>query len=211
MTIQRKTPVVIFDFGGVFVDWSPYYLYRKVMKNDSEIQSFLEEIDFHNWNNQFDKGYPFEKGIEEKCAEFPQYAELIRRFNSHWMDAMGQIFSGTVEIARQFKDAGYTLYGLSNWSTTKFNLVKDRCVFLQYLDDFILSGQVNQIKPAPDIFHTLLNRFNLQAADCLFIDDSAANIQTANQLGFQTIRFESPEQLASALSGNGIKLHSLVE
>ena len=136
MINPNKYPVILFDFGAVLVDWSPYYLYRKVMANDEEIKAFLDEIDFKNWNPQFDQGYPFELGVEEKCAQFPHHAEMIRRFNSHWLDSMGEVMLETVEIARRLKEAGYTLYGLSNWSTSKFNLVKERMIFLQYLDGY---------------------------------------------------------------------------
>ena len=204
MNNPSKTPVIVFDFGAVLVDWSQYYLYRKVMANDEEIKAFLEEIDFKHWNLNFDKGYPFDKGVEEKAAEFPHHAELIRRFESHWLDAMGGVMMDTVEVARRLKEAGYTLYGLSNWSESKFNLVKDRLVFLDYLDDYVLSGKVKQVKPEPFIFNTLLNLINRKADECLFIDDSAANIQAADELGFQTILFKSAEQLAEELTHRGL-------
>ncbi len=204
MTSQTKLPIIIFDFGAVLVDWSPYYLYNKVMSSDEEIRLFLEEIDFKNWNPKFDKGYSFEIGVEEKVAEFPQHEAMIRLFNSHWMDAMGEVMMDTVEIARRLKEAGFTLFGLSNWSETKFDLVKDRMVFLDYLDDYVLSGTVKQVKPEPEIFHTLLNKIQRQAEECLFIDDSAANIHTAQTLGFQTIQFTSAQQLADELTQRGI-------
>lgn len=205
MKTTQKTPVIIFDFGGVLIDWSPYFLYRKVMKDDQEIKAFLEEIDFKNWNPKFDLGYPFEKGVEEKCTEFPQHAEMIQRFNSHWMDAMGDVVADTAEVARRLKEAGYTLYGLSNWAETTFNRVKDRFYFLDYLEDYILSGRVKQVKPEPEIYHTLLRLIDRPAGDCLFIDDSLENIKTADSLGFQTILYESAEQLTQTLSDMGIK------
>lgn len=204
MTNANKTPVIVFDFGAVLVDWSQYYLYRKVMANDEEIKAFLDEIDFKSWNLNFDKGYSFEKGVEEKCAEFPHHAELIKRFNTHWADAMGEIMTDTVEIARRLKESGYTLYGLSNWSETKFNSVKDGFYFLDYLDGYVLSGKVKQIKPEPYIFHILLNEINRKAEECLFIDDSAANIQAADALGFQTVHFKSADQLADELTRQGL-------
>jgi len=204
MTQPTKSPIIVFDFGAVLVDWNQYYLYRKVMANDEEIKAFLDEIDFKNWNLQFDKGYSFEKGVEEKCAEFPHHAEWIKRFNTHWLDAMGEVMLDTVEIARRLKAAGYTLFGLSNWSETKFNLVKDRLVFLEYLDDYVLSGKEKQIKPEPYIFQILLDRIGHQAEECLFIDDSAANIQAADELGFQTIHFKTAQQLADELTQRGL-------
>ncbi|MDO9121102.1 MAG: HAD family phosphatase [Anaerolineaceae bacterium] len=204
MTQPTKSPVIVFDFGAVLVDWNQYYLYRKVMANDEEIKAFLDEIDFKNWNLQFDKGYSFEKGVEEKSAEFPQHAEMIKRFNTHWLDAMGEVMMDTVEIARRLKAAGYTLFGLSNWNDTKFNLVKDRMVFLDYLDDYVLSGKEKQVKPEPYIFQILLDRIGHKAEECLFIDDSADNIQAAEALGFQTIHFHSAQQLAEDLTQRGL-------
>ena len=200
-----KSPVIIFDFGGVLVDWSPYYLYRQVMDNDEEIKAFLDEIDFVYWNTQFDKGYPFSKGIEEKCARFPHREELIRLFNSRWLDAMGEVMTATVDVVRGLKQAGYSLYGLSNWSFEKFNLVKDRCEFLDYLDDYLLSGQVKLIKPESEIFHLLLNKIGQPAANCLFVDDNLENIKAAQSLGFQTIRFQSAGQLVQDLKSAGIR------
>lgn len=205
MKTTQKTPVIIFDFGGVLIDWSPYYLYRKVMKDDQEIKAFLEEIDFKNWNPKFDRGYPFEKGVQEKCAEFPQHAELIRRFNSHWMDAMGDVVAETSEVARRLKEAGYPLYGLSNWADTTFNRVKDRFYFLDYLEDYILSGRVKQVKPEPEIYHTLLNLIGRPAGECLFIDDSLENIKTAQALGFQTIHYQSAAKLERDLKEMGLR------
>lgn len=204
MTQPTKSPVIVFDFGAVLVDWNQYYLYRKVMANDEEIKAFLDEIDFKNWNLQFDKGYPFEKGVEEKCAEFPQYAELIKRFNTHWLDAMGEVMMESVEIARRLKESGYSLFGLSNWSETKFNLVKERLLFLDYLDDYVLSGREKQVKPEPFIFQILLDRIGQKAEDCLFIDDSLPNIETAKSIGFQTIHFKSAQQLENELTLRGI-------
>jgi 2-haloacid dehalogenase len=202
-SMADKTTIV-FDFGGVLIDWNPYYLYRKVLKNDEEIKAFLDEIDFKHWNPKFDRGYSFEKGVEEKCVEFPHREDLIRRFNSHWLDAMGDLLTGTVEIVRGLKAAGYQVYGLSNWSVEKYNLVKDRFEFLSWLDGYLLSGQVQQVKPEPEIFHTFLSRFNLEAANCLFVDDVAENIQTAQRIGFQTIQFQTSAQLADELISRGI-------
>jgi 2-haloacid dehalogenase len=206
MTQNNKLPVIVFDFGGVLIDWNPYYLYRKVFKSDAEIKAFLEEIDFLNWNHQFDKGYPFEKGVEEKCAQFPHRAELIRRFNSHWMDAKGEILADTCEVVHKLKSNGYTLYGLSNWSVTKFELVKEGFYFLNWLDGYMLSGQVQHAKPEAAFFDAFLEKFSLSAGDCLFVDDVEKNIRAAENIGFQTIQFQSAEQLTRELICKGIKV-----
>lgn len=204
MTQNTKLPLLVFDFGGVLVDWNPYSLYRKVIKSDEEIKAFLEEIQFSKWNAELDKGYPFEQGIEDKCAEFPEHAELIRRFGTHWMDALGEVMVGTVEIMLKLKKSGYSLYGLSNWSVEKFNLVKDHFPFLPLLEDYLISGEVHLAKPDPEIFHRFLKKINHSASECLFIDDHLPNIETAQTLGFQTIQFKSPEDLEDQLTHLGI-------
>ena len=204
MTTTNKKPAIIFDFGGVLADWNPYYLYRKVMKSDEEIHLFLEEINFKYWNLRFDGGYPFAEGIEEMCAEHPQRAELIRRFHTHWVDSLGELLNDTVEMVRRLKNAGYALYGLSNWSTETFNQIKDRFVFLDYLEDYVLSGQVKIVKPSPEIFNILLERIGRPAAECLFIDDSPVNIKAAQDLGLQTILFQSCEQMTQELNQMGV-------
>ena len=199
MTTTTNKPVLIFDFGGVLADWNPYYLYRKVIKDDAQIKAFLEEINFKYWNLRFDGGYPFAEGIEEMCTEHPQRTELIRRFHTHWVDSLGELLTDTVEVVRRLHDAGYSLYGLSNWSTETFNQIKDRFVFLDYLEDYVLSGQVKIVKPSPEIFNILLERIGRPAAECLFIDDSPVNIKAAQDLGLQTILFQSADQLGAEL------------
>lgn len=208
MEENKQSLAVIFDFGGVLIDWSPYNLYRKILKNDEEIKIFLEEIDFKNWNPQFDKGYSFALGIEEKCALFPHRAELIHIFNDRWIEALGEPLTESIAILRQIKSAGYPVYGLSNWSIEKFNLVKDQFEFLDLLDDFVISGEAKQIKPEPDIFHTLLKRINRSAGECIFIDDVMENIATARLLGFKTIHFQTPARLMSELQQAGIFLEN---
>ena len=206
MTTTQKTPAIIFDFGGVLVDWSAYYLYRKIMSNDAEIKAFLEEIDFSRWNAQFDGGYSFEQGVKEKCAEFPQYADLIQIFNDRWMETMGEVKMETVEIVRRLKENGYRLFGLSNWNEGTFDRVKNNFVFLDYLEDVVLSGKEKTVKPDAKIFNILLQRNNLQAKDCLFIDDHLPNIDAARALGFQAVQFVSASQLEKYLVNIGIAL-----
>lgn len=199
MENKNGKTAVVFDFGGVLIDWNPYYLYRKYFKDDAEIKAFLEEIGFKEWNENFDRGYPFAKGVEELSAKFPQHAELIEAFNTRWLEALGKPMTGTIEVFKKLKESGLHVYGLSNWSVEKFNAAKDRFEFINWFDDFLLSGQVNMIKPAPQIFHIFLERMGLKAGECVFIDDSLPNINTALSLGFKAIHFKSAQQLTEEL------------
>jgi 2-haloacid dehalogenase len=142
---------------------------------------------------------PLEEWGREYSQKFPQYSSLIESFAARWVETNGEVISETLVILRELKSKGYPVYGLSNWSAETFPLVKDRFVFLEELDDFLLSGMVGQIKPGEEIFRSFLKRAGRSADECIFIDDNAANIETANRLGFTGILFKSPQQLREEL------------
>jgi 2-haloacid dehalogenase len=196
-----KSPItaIIFDFGNVFVKWDAHALYRRFFPDPQAVDSFLNEIHFAEWNAHQDAGRPFKEGIQELSAQFPQYADLIQAYDTYWEDSITEVYHGTAEIAQKLKQAGWPLYMLSNFSAEKFPLMLKRYNFLQLFDDIIISGEHKLIKPDPAIFHLTLNRIQRQAGECLFIDDSLPNIETARNLGFQTIHFQSPEQLSQEL------------
>jgi 2-haloacid dehalogenase len=199
---QHKT-CIIFDFGGVLFDWSPYNLYDRFFENREEVDRFLKEIDFAGWNVQQDKGYPFEQAVAEKVAEFPHYEKQIRAYNDEWMVMFGGAITETVDVLASIKKAGYPLYALSNWSVVKFDEIRIEHEFLTWFDDIVLSGEVKIAKPDEGIYQALLDRTGRPAEECLFIDDSAVNIAAARELGFQTILYKSPQQLKSELQRQG--------
>jgi 2-haloacid dehalogenase len=194
---------MVFDFGGVVFDWSAYYLFDRYFDNREAVERFLREIDFSSWNVQQDKGYPFEKAVAEKTAEFPHYEKPIRAYNEEWMATFGGPIDGTVKILSLLKKAGYPLYALSNWSVEKFDQVRVGQEFLKWFDGIVLSGEEKIAKPEARIYEILLERANRPAGECLFIDDAAVNIAAARELGFQTILYRSPEQLKSELQWLG--------
>ena len=197
---------IVFDFGDVLVEWKFHNLYRKVFKDDAEIELFLEKTGLREMNRRLDAGYPFEKGIAELCALHPEYARELEMFNTRWMEARGGVNDEVVALIRTLKENGYRVYGLSNWSREKFNLVKDDLPFLPLLEDYLLSGDAGVAKPDARIYRMLLERIGRKAGDCLFIDDSAENINAAQELGFKTIQFQSAEQLRLALHQSGVEL-----
>jgi 2-haloacid dehalogenase len=163
------------------------------------MEQFLQEVNFMEWNAQQDKGRTFKEGIAELSLEFPQYSDLIQAYHDNWRDSIGDSLDGTVEIMKRLKQAGYSLYGLSNWSIETFPLVRDKFLFFGLLDDIILSGEVGRIKPDPEIYEIALDRIGRPASECLFIDDALANIEQAQKMGFAAILFQSPEQLEAEL------------
>jgi len=202
---DKATPVIVFDFGGVLMDWNPFYLYGKMLDNDREaMDRFLKDINFSVWNVEQDRGRSFAEGTAQLIAQFPEYEDLIRAYDERYMEMVAGSFQPVVDILQALKEAGYPLYGLSNWSAEKFSIVRNEYPFFAWFDGIVLSGEVNLVKPDKEIYELLLERAGRPASECLFIDDYAPNIQAASDLGFQTIKFESAEQLKSELSTRGI-------
>ena len=195
---------IIFDFGGVLLEWDPHALYRNFIEQPHQIDQFLAEVGFATWNAEQDRGRPFAEGVAELSRQFPHRAQLIRAYHDHWEDSIVGPIPGSVAILRKLKRAGYPLYGLSNWSAETFPRVRNKYAFFDLLDDIILSGDVKMIKPDPAIFNLLLTRIGYAAHNCLLIDDSQANVVTAKSLGFNTIHFKSPPQLESELQQLGL-------
>jgi 2-haloacid dehalogenase len=195
---------IIFDFGGVLLEWDPHALYRNFIEQPQQIDQFLAEVGFATWNAEQDRGRPFAEGVAELSRQFPHRAQLIRAYHDHWEDSIVGPIPGSVAILRKLKRAGYPLYGLSNWSAETFPRVRNKYAFFDLLDDIILSGDVKMIKPDPAIFNLLLTRIGYAAHNCLLIDDSQANVVTAKSLGFNTVHFKSPPQLESELQQLGL-------
>ncbi|SRR6266540_2097812 len=191
---------IIFDFGNVLLEWNPRYVYQRFFPNDPEaMERFFKEVNFADWNLQQDKGRPFAEGVAILSEKFPHYTQLIQAYHENWTDSIGAVYDGTIEILKQLKQAGYSLYGLSNWSAETFPFAREKYDFFDLFDDFVLSGEVGHVKPDPEIFHIMLEKIGKPAEECLFIDDALPNVDQAQKMGFATIHFQSPEQLAAAL------------
>ncbi|MCC7165791.1 MAG: HAD family phosphatase [Anaerolineae bacterium] len=199
MSANIPVRAIVFDFGGVLIDWNPWYLYRDYFKDEAAMHAFLNEIEFADWNHEQDRGRPFAEAVVIHSEKYPQHADLIRVYDERWADSIGGAIGATVEILRALKRRGYPLFGLSNWSAEKFVLVRERFPFFDLFDTIVLSGQVKLAKPDPRIFELLLEQTGCRAEECLFIDDAEKNIKAAQALGFQIIHFDSPEQLADEL------------
>jgi 2-haloacid dehalogenase len=201
----RPSLALVFDFGGVLFDWNPRYLFRPLFGDDPDtVEGFLTEIGFNEWNLQQDQGRTFAEAVAELSRRFPHYADYIKAFDERWEETIRGPIQPTVETLRALKQAGYPLYGLSNWSAETFRRIRHQYAFLDWFDAIVISGEVRLVKPDPGIFRLLLDRIGRGAEECLLIDDSEANIAAADQLGFMTIRFVTPEQLDETLHRLGI-------
>lgn len=196
---------IIFDFGGVLLDWNPRYLYRQFFPdNPQAMERFLAEIDFTGWNSHQDAGRPYSEAIADLCARFPHYCDLIRAYDERYLETISGPIWPSVEILKELRQAGYPLYALSNFPQEKYRLVRSQYDFLGWFADILISGEVKMAKPGEDIFRLLLERIGAPARQCLLIDDSPGNLETAARLGFQTILFRSAEALRADLTELGI-------
>ncbi len=190
---------IIFDFGGVLLQWDPHKLYRRYFNQPQQIDQFLKEIDFPAWNIEQDRGRPFVEGMAMLSSQFPQYDHLIHAYYDHFEDSIVGPIHGTIEILRELKRAGYPLYALSNWSAETYPRVRPQYEFFDLFNKIILSGDVKLVKPDPAIFTLTLREIHHTARECLLLDDAEANILAAKKLGFNAIHFKSPEQLRMGL------------
>ncbi|HTI87275.1 MAG TPA: HAD family phosphatase [Alphaproteobacteria bacterium] len=201
----RRIRAIVFDFGGVLIDWNPRYLYRKLFPGDEPgMERFLAEIGFAEWNRQQDAGRALALAVAELGKQFPAYAHLIRAYHERWEESIAGPLQDTADLLLPLKQAGFELHGLSNWSSETFAAVRPKYSFFQLFDTILLSGDVRVVKPDPRIFQLLLERIGRSAGECLFIDDLEQNISAARALGFETILFESAERLRKALQQRGL-------
>jgi 2-haloacid dehalogenase len=204
MTANRIN-ALIFDFGGVLINWDPRKVFEKYFSNDAQaIDDFLAEIGFSAWNLEQDRGHPFSQAVAELSAQFPQYAHLIRAYDEEWEQSITGIIPGTIAMLPKLKAAGYRIYGLTNWNVEKYNIIRHRYTFFDLFDYILVSGAVKLAKPDPAIFELMLNRINRTPQECLLVDDSPKNVEAARQMGFSAIHFTSPAQLELELKQSGI-------
>ena len=182
-TIDPHIKNIVFDFGGVLVDWNPRYLYHKYFSTEEEMEYFLAHICTGEWNMQQDAGRPFAEGVALLQAEHPEYAEAIALYDTRWSEMIGGAIQENVDWLRELKAQGYHIYGLTNWSAEKFPGVRAQYDFFGLMDGIVVSGEEHLVKPDIRIYQTLLDRYHLRADECLFIDDSLANIEGAKQAG----------------------------
>ena len=190
---------IVFDFGGVLVDWNPHHLYDKYFGSVEKAEWFLNNICLYSWNIQMDGGKPFAEGVAELQTEYPEWSEAIAIYHTRWIEMMGGEIEGMADIVRRLKEAGYGVYGLTNWSSETFPLVKDKYAIFKQLDGMVVSGEEHLLKPDAAIYKCLLERYNLQAEESLFVDDNADNVTGARNVGMKAVRFTSVAELEREL------------
>ena len=196
---------VVFDLGGVLIDWNPRHLYRRLFGEDfNGMERFLAEVCNSAWNERLDAGRSWDEAIAEATALHPEHADLIRAYHERWEEMLGGPLSDSVTILDELRGTGVRLYALTNWSQSTFHHALARYPFLQWFEDIVVSGREGVIKPNPAIFRLLLSRSGIEASRSVFIDDSLKNVEAASVLGFRTIHFCNAVQLRRDLASLGL-------
>ncbi len=196
--------IVVFDLGGVLIDWNPRYLYRKLFDGDeAAMERFLGEVCTSDWNLQQDAGRPFAEACALLGERHPEHKNLIKAYHTRWFEMLAGPIEGTVEILRDLKARGTPLYALTNWSAETFPYALEQYDFLHWFRGIVVSGAEKLVKPDPRIYRLLLERYGIDPADAVYIDDNPGNAAVATDLGLHGIHFTTPDALRAELARIG--------
>ena len=202
---ERIRSVVIFDLGGVLIDWDPRHLYRKLFAGDeAAMEHFLANVCTHEWNRGQDAGRSFAEGARLLKLEHPEKAELIDAYGARFDEMMAGPVTGAVEILAELRERGTPLYGLTNFSAETYPCALARFEFLGWFRGILVSGEVKAIKPDPRIYELLLERFAIDPHQTVYIDDVAVNAAAARSFGIHAIHFTTPAALREELVRLGL-------
>jgi 2-haloacid dehalogenase len=196
---------IVFDLGGVLIDWNPEYLYSRIFPNEEERKWFLSTICTLDWNEQQDAGRTLQEGTEHLVKKFPEHETSIRAYYGRWKEMLGGPIHETVEIFRQLKfNTGIKLYALTNWSAETFPVALELYDFLHWFDGRLVSGEEKVRKPFKEIYQLLIDRFGIDPKKAIYVDDNIRNVLPARELGFTGIHFRTPALFREELKGLGV-------
>ena len=196
---------VVFDFGGVLLDWNPRYFYKSIFNDDQKMEYFLQNIATSTWNAQMDKGRSFEECMKELAEQYPEYKDPIMLYRKGWETMLkGPIESGMRVLDAVMNAQKFKVYGLTNWSAETFPGTFNKYKFLQKFEGIVVSGEEQMIKPEKGIYLTLIERYNLVPEETFFMDDNIQNVETALIRGINAVQFtgtdKNLEQIAKILN-----------
>jgi HAD superfamily hydrolase (TIGR01509 family) len=210
LALNTKMPVVkgvVFDLGGVVIDWNPMHLYRKVFPGDeAKARHFLENVCTGAWNEQQDAGRDLREATAERLALFPSWEREIRAYYGRWIEMIGGPVPGTAELMADIKAAGLRLFALSNWHSETFAQVRHRFKELDMFEHIVLSGEYGCIKPHPSLYQIALNCYGVPPENLVFVDDSPRNVDGAAQAGLAALVFTDAGKLRTELIALGVPI-----
>lgn len=205
---MKNIDTIIFDLGGVLIDWNPEYVFLNAFNGDQEkTEWFLQNICTMSWNENQDAGYPIKQATEDLIKKFPEYEKYIKMYYGQWEHMLGGEITESVKILESLvKSNNYKVVALTNWSNETFPIAKKHFEFLNWFEGIVVSGDEKTRKPYKDIYEITLNRFNINPENAIFIDDNLRNIDAANTLRINGIHFKNSELLIKQLKTYNIKI-----
>jgi 2-haloacid dehalogenase len=195
---------VVFDLGGVLIDWNPRYLYRQLFDDEAAMERFLAEVCTGAWNEQQDAGRPWHEAVAVLSAQFPEHAPLIAAFRDRWEEMLAGPIQGSVALLAELKQRGVRLYALTNWSHETFPRALELYDFLHVFEGIVVSGEERLIKPDPRIYHCLFERYGIDPSRAIYIDDARRNVDAAAALGMHAWWFQGADGLRKWLASRGL-------
>lgn len=198
---------IIFDLGGVLIDWNPDYVFNTIFSKEEEKKWFYANICTPDWNEEQDAGRTLKEGTALLVKQFPAHEKNIRAYYDRWEEMLGGPIQGTVDIFRQLKkEPSLKFYALTNWSRETFPVALKRYDFLHWFDGRLVSGEEKKRKPFPEFYKKLVDKFGIAPHHAVYIDDNARNLPPAEAIGMKTIHFKDPEQFKLELNDIGIMI-----
>ncbi len=202
---EIKIDTVIFDLGGVLIDWNPNYVFDQIFDSEERKRYFFENICTSDWNEQQDAGRSLQEGTELLVAQHPEWEHEIRAYYGRWREMLGGPIHDTVDILKQIKEEDkYRLYALTNWSAETFPIAQELYDFLSWFEGIVVSGVERTRKPFAGFYQILLDRYQVAPDKAIFIDDNFRNVTAASSLGMDGIHFQSPTKLEKELKARNI-------
>lgn len=200
------SPTVVFDVGNVLLRWDPRHLYRRLIPDEARLSWFMQNVCTATWNLEQDRGRPWADAVALLVAQHPEWEREIRAYDECWHETVAGVIEDSVTVLTELKAKGEKVYAITNFSREKWAESVIRFPFLGMFDGTIVSAHERLLKPEPAIYHTLLERYGLNAGDCIFVDDSERNIEGARAVGMQGLHFVEPIDLRAELRGLGVAL-----
>ena len=199
-----RDAAVVFDIGGVLMNWDPRRLFRTVFADEARMDWFLANVCTGEWNAHQDAGRPLAEATAERVARFPDWANEIRVYYGRWLEMIGGPVPGTAAIVEQLARQGTRLFALSNFSAETFAQVRGAYPELERFERIFLSAHHGVVKPGRRFFEIALDEIGLPPPSLVFIDDSEPNVVTARSLGMHGIVFRSAAELRGELAALGV-------
>lgn len=196
---------VVFDLGGVLVEWDPRHLYRRLLPDDEAVEAFLAEIGFDEWNHAMDAGEgTWSEAVAALAARHPHHRELIAAYPARFLETLAGAIDGSVTLLGELHRRGTRLVALTNWAAETFAMARGEMPFLDQFEAVVVSGEERVAKPDPAVFDLVVRRFGLDPTRTLLVDDRMVNVEAAAAAGWQAVRFTGPEQLRGDLTRLGL-------